>query len=448
MVQLSTLSLLLLIFFTTLSFAEFTTLRQLSPRATLTAPSNSKISWNVNGKRASLGSFTKTISRHSLAKSGGITQEHVNTCVSKCQKSSESCTFAQLFRLSDSNYASVVCSLHATYVNITQATIPTGGKSMGGLVVMTYGLRNLSKVTSTTTTSQKSTTISKPTVRVISTSSKKKSTTSSSKRKSTTTSSTKKTTSSKKSTTTSSTKQSTITIRTTTSTTPKSTVKSTTTSTTPKSTMTSTTTSSSSSKTTSSTIHTVTSTSSSATSSTKSRTHSSNTLSALTSAPSVSSRTSSTSSSTTSSSSSSVSPSAAASANTTSSGNSISPAFPASPKGGTLVQLAPCTNTTATVPMFVNNQYNSSTTDYAYIVQHGHERGFSTYFSTIYKAIGTKGIIIAPNSYIIDDPVAPDSWYQPDLNLAWADDTGNLGSRRRCRGSNKRYQWSKWNFLL
>lgn len=74
--------------------------------------------------------------------------------------------------------------------------------------------------------------------------------------------------------------------------------------------------------------------------------------------------------------------------------------------------------------MFVNNQYNKSTTDSAYIVQHGHERDFATYFSTVYKTIGTKGIIIAPNSYITTDPVAPSSWYQPDLNLAWEDDTG------------------------
>jgi hypothetical protein len=99
-------------------------------------------------------------------------------------------------------------------------------------------------------------------------------------------------------------------------------------------------------------------------------------------------------------------------------------ALPASPKGATLIQFKPCSGVSATVPMFVNNQYAKSTTTSAYIVQHGESADFNNYFTAVYNIIGTTGIIAAPNFYNISSTSGSKSWYQSSVNLAWLK-TGN-----------------------
>lgn len=277
-----TFCLLLFTLFASLSYAgRFEA--HLSRRAhkySFAAPSKSKISWNVAGKRASLGTSTKTISYSSLAKSGSITQTLINKCVANCQKTKK-CTFVQVFQASSSSYGTVICSLHAEYLPSHLAKYSTDKKSIGGgKIKTTYGLRMLA---STTTSVQKPTSTTK---------------------KATTT----------------------------------STIKAT-----------------STTKTTAVATHT---------------------------------------------------------------------GLPTPPKGATLFQLQPCSGVTASIPMFVNSQYNRSTTKSAYIVQHGNERDFDTYFSAVYKTIGENGVVIAPNSYVTTDPPSPKSWYQPEINLAWVNGSG------------------------
>ncbi|UZJ53626.1 hypothetical protein CBS101457_002946 [Exobasidium rhododendri] len=99
--------------------------------------------------------------------------------------------------------------------------------------------------------------------------------------------------------------------------------------------------------------------------------------------------------------------------------------LPASPPSATLTQFKPCSSVTSnTVPMFVNSQFAKSASTSAYIVQHGSGRDFQDYFTAVYNVIGTTGIIAAPNFYINTDAIAPTTWYQPSVNLAWANGTG------------------------
>jgi hypothetical protein len=243
------------------------------------APSKSKISWNIVGKRASLGTSTKTISYSSLAKSGSITQTLINKCVANCQKTKK-CTFVQVFQASSSSYGTVICSLHTDYIPSHLAKYSTNAKSIGGgKIKTTYGLRMLPSTTTTSTTHKATSTSKKATI--------------------------------------------------------TSTLK-------------------------------------------------------ATSTTAVATRT----------------------------------GLPPSPKGATLIQLRPCSGVTASIPMFVNSQYNRSTTTSAYIVQHGNERDFDTYFSAVYKTIGENGVVIAPNSYVTTDAPSPKSWFQPEINLAWVNGSG------------------------
>lgn len=108
---------------------------------------------------------------------------------------------------------------------------------------------------------------------------------------------------------------------------------------------------------------------------------------------------------------------------TTTSTASVVATFPASPPGATLVQFKPCTSVSYSVPMFVNNQYAKSSLTSAYIVQHGSGLNFQDYFTAVYNVIGTNGIIAAPNFYVGTSAVAPTTWYQPGLNLAWSNAT-------------------------
>jgi hypothetical protein len=266
---------------------------------------DNKISWNISGKRASLGTTTKTISYSALAKSSPISQNLINKCVAKCE-ASKKCTFMQVIQLTSSSYGSVVCSLHEEYIPSHLAKYTKGSKSMGGKIETTYGIRRLSS---------------------SSTSSTKKATSTSLKHTSTVTSSLKMTTS--------------------TTTTQFEDVATTTF--------------------TDSATGTI----------------------------------------------------ATATATSTYTG------LPPAPSGAQLIQLQPCSDTLATIPMFANSQYNGSTTSSAYIVQHGTDRNFASYFSAVYKIIGENGVIIAPNSYLTTDPASPNSYYQPEINLAWGSGSDN-----------------------
>ncbi|UZJ52478.1 hypothetical protein CBS101457_001798 [Exobasidium rhododendri] len=99
--------------------------------------------------------------------------------------------------------------------------------------------------------------------------------------------------------------------------------------------------------------------------------------------------------------------------------------FPKSPKGATLVQFQPCPSVNATVPMFVNDQYNASKATKLYISQHGAGADFQDYFSYLYPLVGYSSILVAPGFYKVDNKEAPASWYQPDVTMAWAAGTGS-----------------------
>ena len=122
---------------------EAVTLEQLRERATtdFAAPSGWKVSWNIAGKRASIGASTNSLSYVTLARSGAITQALVNTCVSRCA-STASCGFVQVVQLAGSSEGTVLCTLHSAYVASTKATF-TAPPNSAGSVVTTYGIRNL-----------------------------------------------------------------------------------------------------------------------------------------------------------------------------------------------------------------------------------------------------------------------------------------------------------------
>lgn len=111
------------------------------------------------------------------------------------------------------------------------------------------------------------------------------------------------------------------------------------------------------------------------------------------------------------------------SGSTTTSTASAVATFPASPTGATLVQFKPCSSVSYSVPMFINNQYAKGSLTSAYIVQHGSGLNFQDYFTGVYNVIGTNGIIAAPNFYVSTSAVAPTTWYQPSVNLAWSNET-------------------------
>ncbi|GAC92781.1 hypothetical protein PHSY_000337 [Pseudozyma hubeiensis SY62] len=155
-----------------------------------------------------------------------------------------------------------------------------------------------------------------------------------------------------------------------------------------------------------------TSTSSSKSTSTTSTRSTSTSSTKSTSTTSSASTSRSTSSSSTSSRSTSTS-------STTSSSAAATSTLPAAPAGATLVQFRGCASSQSTVPMFVNKNFpisGVSTSDTAWIVQHGSSRNFDDYFSSVRNVVGDQGIILAPNFYANTDS---GKWYQPASNLAW-----------------------------
>lgn len=109
--------------------------------------------------------------------------------------------------------------------------------------------------------------------------------------------------------------------------------------------------------------------------------------------------------------------------------NSVSDALPLNlgkdtptpPLGSDLVQFEPCQSTKATIPLFVSNQWNgSSTIKSAYITQHGASNDPDQYFSYLYPFVGQQSLLIAPGFYTTHSKKAPDGFYQPKINLAWA----------------------------
>lgn len=94
------------------------------------------------------------------------------------------------------------------------------------------------------------------------------------------------------------------------------------------------------------------------------------------------------------------------------------------PRGASLVQFDAC-NVSATIPLLVNNQFNSSDASAAYIVQHGIKTNPASYFSMLYSLVKTSDILVAPGFYETDHAPAPASYYQPKINLAWEASTGS-----------------------
>ena len=98
--------------------------------------------------------------------------------------------------------------------------------------------------------------------------------------------------------------------------------------------------------------------------------------------------------------------------------------LPASPPGATLVQFQPCA-VRATVPLFTSSGFNGSHASKLYIVQHGAGSNFQDYFSYLYPLLDDNSLLVSPAFYETNDGVAPTTWYQPSLNLAWPRGTGS-----------------------
>lgn len=94
--------------------------------------------------------------------------------------------------------------------------------------------------------------------------------------------------------------------------------------------------------------------------------------------------------------------------------------LPPLPHGGHLVQLRPCQGTNASVPLIVNSPWSGSdTATAAYISQHGAAYDVDKYFTHLYDIVGEDGVLVAPGFFKTSSATAPDSFYQPKLNMAW-----------------------------
>ncbi|KIS65735.1 uncharacterized protein UMAG_06440 [Mycosarcoma maydis] len=152
---------------------------------------------------------------------------------------------------------------------------------------------------------------------------------------------------------------------------------------------------------------------------TTTRTTSTTSSSTSTRSTSTTSRSTSTTSRSTSTTSRSTSTTSTATTSRSTSSTSATPTLPAPPAGARLVQFRGCASSQFTVPMFVNVNFpvdGFTTSDTAWIVQHGSNRNFDDYFSSVRNVVGDRGVIIAPNLYSSADS---GKWYQPSKNLAW-----------------------------
>ena len=63
----------------------------------------------------------------------------------------------------------------------------------------------------------------------------------------------------------------------------------------------------------------------------------------------------------------------------------------------------------------------SSAVTTVYVVTHGSESNFDSYFSAVYPQVsGSKSLLIAPGFYDTSAAVSSSSWYRPGQNLDWA----------------------------
>jgi hypothetical protein len=105
----------------------------------VSAPTNYKISWQVDEARLSFASTAGCIAKHTVAKVGDTTQAKVDHCAALCEET-RGCEFYQLVELKDASSGTVICGLYEEYLSSTKAKYKTGPDE-DGTVVNTYGIR-------------------------------------------------------------------------------------------------------------------------------------------------------------------------------------------------------------------------------------------------------------------------------------------------------------------